>query len=79
MVKSLTDNPVLVGIILKEVDLVVGDNVIQHKLGRDLQGWYFVRVRGVSNIYDKQGSNNTPDKTLVLNSSAVVSNDIYVF
>lgn len=67
------------GRIVKDVELVVGNNVIDHKLGRKLQGWYIVRKRGPGNVYDTQDTNNSPELTLNLVSDAVVSVNIFVF
>lgn len=78
-IRSLTENAILSGIILQQVDLVVGDNTVVHKLNKKLQGWYLVRVRASASIYDKQDDNPNPNKTLILNSSAAVTVDIAVF
>lgn len=67
------------GVLLKQVSLKAGDNTIDHKLGRKLQGWQLVRVRAAATIYDKQDANQLQDLTLVLNSSAPVVVDIFVF
>lgn len=67
------------GVLLKQVSLVVGDNTIDHRLGRNLQGWQLVRIRASAIIYDKQDSNQLQSRTLVLNSSAPVVVDIFVF
>lgn len=77
-------NPVLAlpqssGVILKNVSLAIGDNTINHRLGRNLQGWQLIRVRAAATIYDKQDANQLKDLTLVLNSSAVVVVDLFVF
>lgn len=72
-------NPLLQGTILKGVQLVTGANVINHKLGRPLQGWFPVRVRASATFYDTQDSNSYPELTLQLTSSANVTIDIAVF
>lgn len=77
-------NPVLAlpqssGILLKQISLTAGDNTIDHRLGRNLQGWQLVRVRAAATIYDKQDANQLQSRTLVLNSSAPVVVDIFVF
>lgn len=72
-------NPLSGGSLLKSVNLAIGSNIINHKLGRKLQGWYIVRQRAASSIYDSQDSNQMSNLTLVLNSSAAVTVDIYVF
>lgn len=73
------NNPANGGTILKGISLIVGDNSIAHKLGMTLQGWYLVRKKGPSEIYDNQDSNKTPTQTLTLNSSAATVVDIFVF
>lgn len=72
-------NPLNNAIILKEVSLVTGNNVINTKLGRTLQGWYIVRQRAAASVYDTQDSNTTPNLTLQLVSSAPVVVDLAVF
>ena len=76
--KSLLD-PILSNVlnsanILQEVELVSGSNVINHKLGRKLQGWSIVRRRqwtssGTPTSYDitdTQASNQSSALTLNL-------------
>lgn len=72
-------NPTVDNLILKNVSLVTGTNVINHKLGRTLQGWNPVRVRANATIYDQQDTNQTPQLTLILVASAPVVVDLVVF
>lgn len=67
------------GQILKKISLVNGANVINHLLGRNLQGWFLVRQRGPAAIYDLQDLNQQPNLTLILHSDANVVVDIFVF
>lgn len=67
------------GNILQSVPLAIGANVINHKLGRNLQGWVIIRQRAAGTAYDTQDTNLTPDLTLRLVSSAVMVCDIWVF
>jgi len=67
------------GLVLKNVELSTGSNIINHKLGRKLQGWTMVRVRASATFYDTQDVNPNPELTLFLTSSANVTVDIYVF
>lgn len=71
--------PLVQGLVLQNVTLKAGDNTIDHRLGRKLQGWILTRVRAAATIYDKQDANQLSSRTLVLNSSAPVVVDIYVF
>lgn len=77
--QSSRSNPINGGTILVSIELSSGDNTISHKLSQKPQGWFIVRQRGAATIYDKQDDNQNADKTLVLNSSADVTVDIFVF
>lgn len=66
-------------ILLKNITLTTGDNVINHKLSRDLIGWKVIRQRAAASIYDKQDANQTPSLTLVLNTSSDVVVDLEIF
>ncbi len=75
----LIANPITQGIILSQVHLINGDLVINHSLGRKLVGWIIIGIGAAATIYDKQATNQTPDLTLVLNSSAATTVNLYVF
>lgn len=75
----IISNPLLKGNVLQKVSLKSGVNVINHKLGRRLQGWYITRIRSAATFYDEQDSNQTPQLTLVLISSADCVIDLEVF
>jgi len=76
----ITQNPLINAQILPGIVLKVGPNVINHGLGRKLQGWSILRMRVVfSQVFDTQDTNLTPDKTLLLNSSVLVTVDLEVF
>lgn len=73
-------NPIVNGLLLQEQSLTTGANIINHKLGRKLVGWYVTRMRGVAaSIYDTQDNNQTPQLTLNLNASTPVVCDLWVF
>ena len=80
--KSLID-PVLASPLLDgrlvSAKLAVGSNKINHLLNRKPIGWIIVGINGVANIYDTQASNQTPELTLNLTSSAVVTVNLWVF
>lgn len=75
----IISNPTINNLILKNISLVTGTNVINHKLGRNLMGWKPTRVRGPASLYDNQDFNQTPQLTLILVSSADVTIDLEVF
>lgn len=72
--------PLLKGNILTNISLKVGNNVINHLLGRPLIGWVPVRYHGsYAQLYDTQDTNTMSNLTLQLNASAPVIIDIYCF
>lgn len=80
-INQIVKNPLLNGgQIISKQNLVAGDNTLSHGLSRTLQGWFIVRYRGSwAQIYDNQAQNNNPGSTLILNSSGVVTVDVYIF
>lgn len=79
VVEPLTEQPLAYGNLIRSVVLAVGDNSVNHLLGQMLTGWIITRQRGSADIYDNQSNNSSAATTLILNSSAAVTVDIYVF
>ena len=75
----IVDLPIAHGNTLKSVKLLAGDNKVNHKLGRALQGWIIVRQRSAASFFDKQDANQQQNLTLALNSSADCVVDIYAY
>lgn len=75
----LISRPANNSIIIKDQALKSGANVINHRLGRKLQGWTLVRIRASATVYDTQDANVMPELTLQLTASADVTVDIEVF
>jgi hypothetical protein len=75
----LLQNQSLASSILSNVPLINGTTVINHKLNRKLQGYRIILKNAAANIYDKQATNQTPDKTLIFVSDAAVTVSIEVF
>lgn len=78
-INPLLDNPMNKGLLLNSINLVSGDNTINHKLSRKLQGWYVVGQNASATFFDKQSTNQMPDRTLILNSSGTVQINLVVF
>lgn len=76
---KLLNNPILGGNLIFDVDMAIGTNVINHKLGRKLQGWIVIGQDATASFYDNQATNSMPNLTLNLVSSAVVTINLYVF
>lgn len=74
----VVSNPLVQGRLLT-TSLVNGTTIVNHKLGRKLQGWFIVGINGIASIYDNQATNQTPQLTLSLTSNAAVSCSIWVF
>lgn len=79
IIDPVISNPANNSLILKNVQLVSGTNIVNTLLGRKLQGWSIVRLRGAATIYDEQDTNSTPNLTLILVSNANVSCDLELF
>lgn len=72
-------NPITQGLMLSNVKLKNGVTIVNHLLSRKLQGWFIVGINGASTIFDNQASNQSPQLTLSLTSSAAVTVSLWVF
>jgi len=81
--KAILDNllaaPMSEYVMLSDLKLVSGSNVINHKLGRKLVGYVVTLKSAASDIHDNQTVNTMPDKTLILVASAPVTLSLMVF
>jgi hypothetical protein len=66
-------------VLLKNLSLSSGINLVQHKLGRKIQGWIVVRQRADARIWDDQDNNVNVTTTLKLETSAAVEVDLWIF
>lgn len=78
-VTPLLKNPLLNGNFVFNVALQIGQNAVNHGLGRNLQGWITVGQNAAASFYDNQASNPQPTKTLLIVSNAVVNASFYCF
>lgn len=79
ILNPIITNPVNNSSILKDVSLVAGSNTINHLLSQKLQGWSIIRINAAATVYDTQDSNQNPNQTLVLVSSAPCVCSLEVF
>lgn len=71
-------NPIINGVLQKGIKLLTGNNSVNTKLGRNLQGYIITAMYdNFSQIYTITSLN--PSLTLSLNSSADVTIDLYCF
>jgi hypothetical protein len=78
-VEPVLNNPLVNGQVLFNLNLKLGTNVINHGLGRSLQGWVIVGQGSAASFYDQQAKNSTKNLTLLLVASADVTINLYVF
>jgi hypothetical protein len=76
LLNPLLRQPLNSGTTLGPITLAVGNNVINHTLGRMQQGWMLTDVDGAAVIYRSAPFN---DKTITLNSDAIVSVQLFVY
>lgn len=72
-------NPLVDGLLLQNIPVVVGANVLNHRLQRRLRGYFVVMNSAAVTFYDSQDSNQMPDLTLILNASGPSTISLFVF
>lgn len=75
----IISNELLQGRLIQNVSLINGQTAINHGLSRKLIGWFIVGQNAQASIWDSQSSNQMPQLTLVLNSTAAVTVALWVF
>lgn len=71
-------NPLVSGVLQKNIKLIAGVNVINHMLSRSSQGYIITGMRGLySQIFDTVSTN--PSLTISLTSSVATVIDLYCF
>jgi hypothetical protein len=77
--QSVVANPLIEGIVLKQISLTGSGNVVPTLINRTLQGWFLVRNRTNSVVWDSQDTNVNATQTLILNTTAATIVDIFVY
>lgn len=78
-IEPVLNSSIVSGVLLNNVHLINGVTVVNHTLGRNLRGYIIVLQNASANIYDSQDTNQMPNLTLVLNSSAAVTVSLWCF
>jgi hypothetical protein len=73
------NNPLVAGLLLENIALINGTTIINHKLGRKLQGWLIVGINAAATVYDNQATNQNPQLTLSLTSNAAAIVSLWCF
>lgn len=68
-INPILGNPASVGLLIPNVSLVIGSNVISHLLDRQMQGWSIADITFPGTVY-RDPTKPFNDKTLTLISSA---------
>ncbi len=76
LIDPLLANPLNNASILVGVQLAIGATVINHKLGRPMQGWMILDIDGAATVYRSAPMNHL---TLTLTSDAAVTITLGVF
>lgn len=76
VIGPIISNPITSGALLTDISIVSGTNVINHGLGRMMQGWIISDVNSVVTLFRSQPLN---DKTLTLTSNGTSTISLYVF
>jgi hypothetical protein len=79
ILNPVVNSPIVNGRMLTNVALINGTTIVNHGLGRTLQGWIIAGINGAATIYDNQTTNQLKDLTLSLTSNAAVIAQIWVF
>ncbi len=73
-------HPLFEGHLISGISIETGTvKVVNHKLGRKLQGYVVVLRSTESDVWDNQATNETPSKTLELNTDANTTVTLWVF
>lgn len=68
--------PIINGLLLKNIALINGVTIVNHKLAKQMTGWIIVDQDAKANIYRSQPLS---DKTLTLTSDAACNVSLWVF
>jgi hypothetical protein len=71
-------NLLVQGQLLTNISLINGTTAVNHKLGRNIQGWFLVSPKAAATVYQ---ASQQPNPTLILTliSNAAVITDLWVF
>lgn len=76
--RFLQNKPIVDGVLLQGVQLAVGNNIITHKLGREIFGYIIVSRSAASSVYDNISSSDTKT-SFTLNATVACTINIWIF
>jgi len=72
--------PQLDSVIVKDITLSSAiDNLVEHKLGREIVGWQIIRQNANAVVYESTTINTTPSSFVILKASATCTVSILFF
>lgn len=78
--RSLSSKEIIDGQLISGLRITVGTALsVEHKLGRAITGWAVIGLGANAVVWDSQATNKTPARTLILNASASVTINLWVF
>jgi hypothetical protein len=75
----LLDLPIQDGVLIQDISIETTDTLVQHKLGRNYEGWIVTRLKDNAVIYESTTSNANTDIHIILKGSAACTADLYFF
>lgn len=72
---QFTDNPLLNGVLLKNIELTTSNVNVNHTLGRECQGWIVINKNANADIWQTDASKSI----ITLRATAAVKVDLWVF
>ena len=79
VLNPLLELPISDGVMIENLDIGTGDTVVNHKLGRNCEGFLVVRLKSNATIYESSTVNATPENTIILKASGAATANIYFF
>lgn len=79
LLNPLLASPIVNGQLLTGIALINGTTIVNHKLGRKIQGYIVVGSSAAATIHDSQATNQMPQLTLQLISNAATTVALWVF
>lgn len=78
ILNPIISNPLSGALVLQNVSLINGTTIVQHRLGRQMQGWWVISPNAAATIYQPvTAPNNATTVTLVSSAAVTVNLAVY--
>ena len=75
----LLELPISDGVLIKDLSIATSDTLVEHKLGRDYEGFIITRLKTNSVSFESDTANDFKDRKIILKASATATADIYFY